>query len=63
MKITKYSKKPYLGFKTPAIMGILNITPDSFSDGGKFLKNYAANKQVRKLIKDGDVEIQDRIKF
>ena len=34
-------------------MGILNVTPDSFSDGGKFLKNYAANKQVRKLIKDG----------
>ena len=29
-------KKPSLGFKTPAIMGILNITPDSFSDGGKF---------------------------
>ncbi len=29
-------KKPPLGFKTPAIMGILNITPDSFSDGGKF---------------------------
>ena len=35
------------------VMGILNVTPDSFSDGGKFLKNYAANKQVRKLIKDG----------
>ena len=38
---------------TPLLMGILNVTPDSFSDGGKFLKNYAANKQVRKLIKDG----------
>ena len=23
-------------FSTPSIMGILNLTPDSFSDGGKF---------------------------
>ena len=38
---------------TPLLMGILNVTPDSFSDGGKFLKNYAANKQIKKLIKDG----------
>ena len=37
---------------TPLLMGILNVTPDSFSDGGKFLKNSAANKQIRKLIKD-----------
>ena len=37
---------------TPLLMGVLNITPDSFSDGGKFLKNYKANKQIRKLIKD-----------
>ena len=36
MSSSKFLKKPYLGFKTPAIMGILNITPDSFSDGGKY---------------------------
>ena len=29
-------KKLSLGFNTPGIMGILNITPDSFSDGGVF---------------------------
>ncbi|MFZ3326895.1 MAG: dihydropteroate synthase, partial [Methylocella sp.] len=31
------------------IMGILNITPDSFSDGGKFLHLDAAMHQAEKL--------------
>ncbi|MGH6800856.1 MAG: dihydropteroate synthase [Methylocella sp.] len=35
------------------IMGILNITPDSFSDGGKFLTSDAAVKQAEKLAADG----------
>lgn len=35
------------------IMGVLNITPDSFSDGGKFYKEIDAKKQVEKLINDG----------
>ena len=30
-------------------MGILNATPDSFSDGGKYLKSNLANKQIKKL--------------
>ncbi len=34
-------------------MGILNITPDSFSDGGKFNKIKLAKKQINKLINDG----------
>lgn len=37
----------------PVIMGILNITPDSFSDGGKFLHFDAAMQQVEKLVSDG----------
>jgi len=48
----KYFSKLNLNH-APLLMGILNITPDSFSDGGKFLKNYTANKQIIKLIKDG----------
>ena len=28
-------------------MGILNVTPDSFSDGGKFNKVKSANKQIK----------------
>lgn len=35
------------------IMGILNITPDSFSDGGKFFTLDAAMKQAEKLGSDG----------
>ncbi|HEX3497380.1 MAG TPA: dihydropteroate synthase [Methylocella sp.] len=35
------------------IMGILNITPDSFSDGGKFLTLDAAMQQAEKLAADG----------
>ena len=39
--------------KIPNIMGILNITPDSFSDGGKFLTNKSAIKQLKFLFKCG----------
>jgi len=37
----------------PNIMGILNLTPDSFSDGGKFNKRSAAYKQAVLLFKHG----------
>ncbi len=37
----------------PVIMGILNVTPDSFSDGGKFFAPEAAKKQAKKLVSDG----------
>ena len=35
------------------IMGILNITPDSFSDGGKFINPDSARRQVQKMLKAG----------
>ena len=37
----------------PLLMGVLNLTPNSFSDGGKYNKKNLAIKQVKKLIKDG----------
>ncbi|HXZ66979.1 MAG TPA: dihydropteroate synthase [Alphaproteobacteria bacterium] len=37
----------------PKILGILNITEDSFSDGGKFLSGDAALAHGRKLVADG----------
>ena len=37
----------------PKIMGILNITPDSFSDGGKFNSLYEALKQTEKMLCEG----------
>ncbi|PID44494.1 MAG: dihydropteroate synthase [Proteobacteria bacterium] len=35
------------------IMGIINVTPDSFSDGGRFHEVSAAVSQAKKLIQDG----------
>ena len=39
--------------KLPNIMGILNLTPDSFSDGGKFNKKNKGIKQAIKMYKSG----------
>jgi len=36
-----------------AIMGVVNVTPDSFSDGGLFLARGAALAQAKKLVADG----------
>jgi dihydropteroate synthase len=43
----------YLDLSTPRIMGILNITPDSFYDGGKYQTPDAVLAQVRKMITEG----------
>jgi dihydropteroate synthase len=37
----------------PLIMGVLNVTPDSFSDGGRFLQPSAAIEQARRLAAEG----------
>lgn len=37
----------------PAIMGIVNVTPDSFSDGGRFASRDAAIAQGRRLAEEG----------
>ena len=31
-------------------MGVVNVTPDSFSDGGRFFDSDAAVRQARKLV-------------
>ena len=40
-------------FNNTLIMGILNMTPDSFSDGGKFNKNKKALKRINFMIRSG----------
>src|SRR5438046_6129154 len=35
------------------IMGVLNVTPDSFSDGGRFFQTAQALAQARKMIANG----------
>lgn len=37
----------------PFIMGILNVTPDSFSDGGKYLNREKALEHALKMVDDG----------
>lgn len=37
----------------PAVMGVLNITPDSFSDGGAFIAPETALAQARRMIAEG----------
>jgi dihydropteroate synthase len=37
----------------PAVMGILNVTPDSFSDGGQFIAPDRALSQARRMIAEG----------
>ena len=52
--ILKKKKFKGLSFShLPILMGVLNLTPDSFSDGGKYLKKKMGEQQAKKLIKDG----------
>lgn len=42
-----------LDLRYPCIMGVLNVTPDSFSDGGRFLAADAALEQALALVREG----------
>ncbi len=44
-----------LGLGQPRLMGILNVTPDSFSDGGLFLRPEAAVMQARRMAAGADI--------
>jgi dihydropteroate synthase len=37
----------------PAVMGVLNVTPDSFSDGGQFIAPDRALAQARRMVAEG----------
>ena len=43
----------YLDLSTPKVMGILNVTPDSFSDGGRFSTIDLAIQQTAKMLDQG----------
>ena len=52
--ICKNKKIPGLKLRNlPLLMGVLNLTPDSFSDGGKYLKKDFGYQHTKKLIKEG----------
>jgi dihydropteroate synthase len=46
-------KNKELDLSSPAIMGILNITPDSFFDGGKYTEDKAILLQVERMLLEG----------
>ena len=46
-------KGQLIDFSTPKIMGILNVTPNSFYDGGKFTLNENGLSQVGKMLEEG----------
>ena len=43
----------WLDLSSPVIMGVLNVTPDSFSDGGRFLKPDDALRHAELLVNEG----------
>lgn len=47
-KLGKLLQKP-----VPLVMGILNTTPDSFSDGGQFIDKASAEARVKSMIESG----------
>jgi dihydropteroate synthase len=40
-------------YRPPLVMGVVNVTPDSFSDGGHFLDVRAAVEHAARLVRDG----------
>jgi dihydropteroate synthase len=42
-----------LDLATPVVMGVVNVTPDSFSDGGRFFDASSAIEHGRRLVEEG----------
>lgn len=53
MKRSIHIKDTLLDLTTPVVMGILNVTPDSFSDGGHYTNIDVALRHAQKMINDG----------
>lgn len=51
--MTLNCKGNLIDLREPKIMGVLNLTPDSFYDGGKYTDSKTILKQVEKMIADG----------
>ena len=49
MKLGRHNFK----FNKPTVMGICNVTPDSFSDGGKSFKTKDALNNIKKMTENG----------
>jgi dihydropteroate synthase len=47
------TRDPLAAIRFPAVMGVLNCTPDSFSDGGRFASRDAAIEHALRMIEEG----------
>lgn len=52
-KFTLKARGRNLKLNRPRVMGVVNVTPDSFSDGGRFLDSESAISHAKRLVKDG----------
>jgi len=52
LQITSKNKAITFGPR-PRVMGILNVTPDSFSDGGRFTRDDALKAQIQAMLENG----------
>ena len=50
---TLHAGRFVLSLQRPLIMGILNVTPDSFSDGGRYLLPDAARARAEAMLAEG----------
>lgn len=57
MSVTLRCGDKFLDLSSPVIMGVLNVTPDSFSDGGRYLHVDAALRQAELMLREGAVII------
>jgi dihydropteroate synthase len=53
IQILRFHHREYDLSERTLIMGVLNVTPDSFSDGGRFFETTRAVEQGRKLAEEG----------
>src|SRR4030095_13548995 len=50
---TVLGSRPFRGGERTYLMGVVNVTPDSFSDGGRHLERAAANRHALDLVAAG----------
>ena len=53
MKMTINCNEKLIDLTAPKVMGILNVTPDSFFDGGRYKDESDILKQTEKMLKEG----------
>ena len=51
--IWKLRKRSVNLSRSGLIMGVLNVTPDSFSDGGRFVDEEAAFRHAERMVEEG----------